>query len=84
MSKTLNIEQFLNSILRTLPADGLAIREEVKDNLRTAVESSLARMNLVSREEFDAQSALLQRTRIKLAELEQQLEQLRQAASQDV
>ena len=73
MTRKLNIEQLMQSILRTLPADGQAIREEVKDNLRIAVESSLTRMNIVSREEFDAQSALLQRTRIKLAELEKEL-----------
>ena len=81
MAKNPNIEQLMRSILQTLPADGLAIRQEVKDNLRIAVESSLARMNVVSREEFDAQSALLQRTRIKLAELEEKLAQLQEESS---
>lgn len=81
MTRNLNIDQLLQSILRSLPADGLALRDEVKDNLRIAVESSLARMNIVSREEFDAQTALLQRTRVKLAELEEQLARLQEVSS---
>ena len=76
MAKSFNIEQLLQSILKTLPADGQAIQDELKDNLRTTLAASLARMNIVSREEFDAQAELLQRTRIKLAELEKQLESL--------
>ena len=76
MAKSFNIEQLLQSILKTLPADGQAIQDELKDNLRSTLAASLARMNIVSREEFDAQAELLQRTRIKLAELEKHLESL--------
>jgi BMFP domain-containing protein YqiC len=36
-------------------------------------------MNLVSREEFDAQAAVLQRTRLKVEALEQQLQELEDA-----
>ncbi|MEM7466272.1 MAG: accessory factor UbiK family protein [Pseudomonadota bacterium] len=71
------MEHLLESVLRALPSDGRAIRKEVKENVRLALESALARMNIVTREEFDAQTALLQRTRMKLAELEAELEKLR-------
>ena len=74
VTKTANIEQLIQTILRTIPSDGSAIKGEIKENIGAAIEASLARMNIVSREEFDAQSALLQRTRIKLEKLEKELE----------
>ena len=76
-----DIEQFIQSILTNLPGDGQTIHAEVKENLRIAVEASLTRMNIVSREEFDAQTDLLQRTRMKLAELEKELSTLQEARS---
>jgi len=51
-----------------------------KREFHIALQSTLSKLNLVTREEFDAQSAVLQRTREKLealelrcAEIEQQL-----------
>lgn len=44
--------------------------------LHIALQAALARLDLVTREEFDAQAAVLLRTRQKLEALEQQLAQL--------
>ena len=44
--------------------------------LHIALQAALARLDLVTREEFDAQTAVLLRTRQKLEALEQQLAQL--------
>lgn len=41
--------------------------------IHIALQAALARLDLVTREEFDAQTAVLQRTRQKLEQLEQQL-----------
>lgn len=41
-----------------------------KQELQLALQSTLAKLNLVTREEFDAQAAVLQRTRQKLEALE--------------
>jgi ubiquinone biosynthesis accessory factor UbiK len=71
-----NIEQLIQTVLKTLPNDGAAVKGELKENLTAALEASLTRMNIVTREEFDAQSALLQRTRIKLEKLERELDSL--------
>ena len=53
-----------------------------KRELHIALQSALGKLNLVTREEFDAQTAVLQRTRSKLealearcAEMEEKLEQ---------
>jgi BMFP domain-containing protein YqiC len=47
--------------------------EEVDRNARQLVQSALRRLDFVSREEFDAQSAILARTRSKVAALESEL-----------
>lgn len=47
--------------------------------LHAALQAALSKLNLVSRDEFDAQSAVLQRTREKLEALEKQLTELEQA-----
>lgn len=49
-----------------------------KRELHIALQAALARLDLVTREEFDAQSAVLLRTRQKLEALEQQLALLEQ------
>jgi len=41
-----------------------------KRELQMALQSALSKLNLVTREEFDAQAAVLQRTRLKLEALE--------------
>lgn len=46
--------------------------------IHIALQAALARLDLVTREEFDAQAAVLQRTRQKLEQLEQQLAALEQ------
>lgn len=41
-----------------------------KRELQIGLQSALSKLNLVTREEFDAQAAVLQRTRLKLEALE--------------
>jgi BMFP domain-containing protein YqiC len=65
------IEDLVERISKVLPPGANELRTEVRENIKLVLESSFARMNLVTREEFDAQSALLRRTREKLDELEQ-------------
>ncbi len=57
---------------------GSGARDEIDRNLRALAQSALARLDMVSREEFDAQAQILQRTRERVAELERELEQLTQ------
>jgi BMFP domain-containing protein YqiC len=46
--------------------------------LHLALQAALARLDLVTREEFDAQAAVLLRTRQKLEALEEELRRLEQ------
>ena len=55
---------------------GSGIKGEVDKNFRALAQSALSRLDMVSREEFDAQSEALQRTRERVAELEAELEEM--------
>jgi BMFP domain-containing protein YqiC len=65
-----SIESLAERIGSLLPPEAGVLREEFRTNVRALLESGLARMDLVTREEFDAQSELLRRTREKLDRLE--------------
>ncbi len=71
------IEQLARSLLNDLKTIvPTSTRDLPEKELRVLLESALRKMNLVSREEFDAQQAVLQRTREKLEQIEQQLAEL--------
>jgi BMFP domain-containing protein YqiC len=55
---------------------GSGIKGEVDKSLRALAQSALSRLDMVSREEFDAQTEALQRTRARVAELEATLEEI--------
>jgi hypothetical protein len=61
-----------------MPKGIQVLQEDINRNLRASLESGLARLDLVTREEFDVQSAVLARTRAKLAALESQVSALEQ------
>ena len=63
-------------IAEGLPAGLGQVHEDLRNNVRAAISAALARMDLVSREEFDVQSAVLARTREKLIALEATVREL--------
>ena len=58
---------------------GTKARGEVDKSLRSLAQSALSRLDVVSREEFDAQAEVLRRTRERVAELERELEAITSA-----
>ena len=62
-----------NDLKEALPTSTFDLPEK---ELRSLMEATLQKMNLVSREEFDAQQLVLARTREKIDALEQQLSEL--------
>ena len=54
---------------------------DLERNLRAMLGAAFARLDLVSREEFDIQREVLARSRARLAELEKQVAALEAAAS---
>ncbi len=55
------------------------VKHDVEQNFRSILQSTFGKLDLVSREEFDAQAAVLARTREKLEALEKHVEQLEAA-----
>lgn len=70
------LEEVVERVQRALPADVANLGEDVKRNVQAAIEASLRRMDIVTREEFDIQSAVLARTREQLEQLERRLADL--------
>ena len=66
-------QRLLDELQTQLPNAGQMLP---KRELHIALQAALARLDLVTREEFDAQAAVLQRTRQKLEALEQELARL--------
>ncbi|MDH3955041.1 MAG: accessory factor UbiK family protein [Gammaproteobacteria bacterium] len=53
-----------------------SMREDLEDNFRAVLRSSLSKLDLVTREEFEVQEAVLAKTRDKLEALEARLKEL--------
>ena len=56
--------------------DGQHIKDDVQRNLRAVLQGAFSKLDMVSREEFDAQVAVLNRSREKIEILEKQLKDL--------
>jgi len=70
----LRAQEFLHELRQGL--QGRQPEDLSQSQLRSLLESVMRKLNLVTREEFDAQQAVLQRTRLKLEELERQVVEL--------
>ena len=73
-------EKSLQDLVRKLAdavPDGLqSVRSDLEKNFRSVLQSGLDKLELVTREEFEVQEAVLQRTREKLEALEERLKEL--------
>ncbi len=59
-----------------LPESARLLQQDVEKNLRALVASTFDRLDLVTREEFEVQKGVLERTRRKLEELERRVAEL--------
>ena len=67
----------------SLPSGLRDFQQEVEKNARVALQSAFSRMELVTREEFDAQAKVLARTRERLESLEARVAALEGKGSTD-
>ncbi len=70
------IDQLADAVRQVLPGLG----EDAQQHLRAALVARLSRLDLVTREEFEVQQAVLARTRALLERLEKQVLALEQQA----
>lgn len=78
------IEDLARKLAESVPPGVRALQSDMEKNFRALLEATLVKMNLVTREEFDVQRRVLERTREKLVTLEAQIAELerQQAAGQ--
>lgn len=70
------INRLSDKINQLLPPGLQQVKSDFDSKLKTLLQQQLSQFEFVSREEFDIQSRVLQRTRAKLEALEQKLDQL--------
>lgn len=73
---TSKIDEIMAKIKSSLPKGCDDFRELSEDKFKLLVSNALQSLELVSREEYDVQTKVLQRTRERLEQLEQRLELL--------
>lgn len=65
-----NIDDLARRLSSMVPPGLRESREELQQNFKSVLQSGLAKLDLVTREEFEVQRAVLLRTREKLEELQ--------------
>ena len=77
------VEMLARKLAESVPPGLRSVREELEQNFRSVLKAGLGKMDLVTREEFEVQEAVLARTRSKLNGLENRLESLEKAPSRE-
>lgn len=72
------LEELSRKVADAMPANLKVLKEDFDKQLHHAMQSVFSKMDLVTREEFEVQEAVLARTRSKLDSLEKQLAELEQ------
>lgn len=75
------LDQLIKEVVKGLPPFIGEMRKEVEQGIHLGLETLLKKMNLVSREEYDAQVALLNRLRKQIDDLEKRLVEAEQKHS---
>jgi len=75
-----SIDDLARRLSAAVPPGVAALRRDLEDNFKAVLQSGLSKLDLVSRQEFDVQAAVLRRTREKLAALETRLAELEKDA----
>lgn len=70
------LDDLTDRLIDLLPTGVRDVQQDMEKNVRAFMQSTFSKMDLVTREEFDVQSAVLARTREKLEALEKQIAEL--------
>ena len=71
-----SVESIARKLAEAVPEGLRSVREDLENNFRAVLRSSLSKLDLVTREEFEVQEAVLAKTREKLEALEARLKDL--------
>ena len=71
-----SIENLARKLAESVPEGLRSIASDLETNFRGVLRSGISKLDLVTREEFEVQEAVLARTREKLERLEAQLKEI--------
>jgi hypothetical protein len=70
------IDEIARRLFESVPPAVRTMQRDLESNFRAVLRSSLGKLDLVTRDEFDAQVKVLERTRARLEALEERLREL--------
>ena len=73
-----NLDEIVTRLTDALPPGTAQLRDDVEARFRTVLKSAFEKMELVTREEFEQQKALLERAQVRLQALQSQMDELDQ------
>jgi len=82
MFDTKFIDDLARQISNSIPSGVKGLQQDIEKNIHTLLQGAFSRLDLVTREEFDAQSQVLLRTREKLQQLEKLVSELEAGKNQ--
>lgn len=77
------LDEISSKVASNLPKGLHALQDDLQYNLRSTINAALNKLNLVTREEFDVQQAVLARTRSKVEALESRVKELENRLQKD-
>src|SRR5512147_2693703 len=75
-STRFSLDELARQLAGSVPQNLKVLGQDLERNFKTLLQAGIERMELVSREEFDLQRAVLERTRSKLEGMEARLAEL--------
>jgi BMFP domain-containing protein YqiC len=69
-----SIDELARRLADSVPKGLRSVKDDLEKNFRSVLQSGLGKLDLVTREEFEVQEAVLARTRQKLESLEERLQ----------
>jgi len=70
------IDEIARRLLDSVPPAFRSMQQDLETNFRSVLRNSLTKLDLVTREEFDTQLKVLERTRSKLEALEKKVAEM--------
>ena len=70
------LDELAKRLTEALPGGRQTLKADLEGNFRAVLQAGLARMDLVTRQDFDVQAGVLARTRAKLEALEARLAEI--------
>jgi BMFP domain-containing protein YqiC len=73
-----SLDELARRLAEAVPPGLTALRNDLEQNFKAVLQSGLAKLDLVTRQEFDVQAGVLKRSRERLEELERRMAALEQ------